>query len=218
MTAIRTVHGGPPRWQRRAVLALTASVLVVAGQPAADAAVDKSAQEFIQRLGNQTLSILDQKTTAQDRLQDLKQLLDQSTDLELISRLVLGRYWKQADAGQQAEFVRLFKELVMQTMAERFSWYTGETFEITGAKPVDERDTMVATRILRPSGKPPILVEWRVRQSDNGFLLIDILAEGVSLVVTQRSEATDIIGQRGIDGLLTDLRARLAKQNGLAAT
>ena len=37
-------------------------------------------------------------------------------------------------------------------------------------------------------------------------------------VVTQRSEATDIIGQRGIDGLLTDLRARLAKQNGLAAT
>ena len=203
---------------RRAVLALTASVLVVAGQPAADAAVDKSAQEFIQRLGNQTLSILDQKTAAQDRLQDLKQLLDQSTDLELISRLVLGRYWKQADAGQQAEFVRLFKELVMQTMAERFSWYTGETFEITGAKPVDERDTMVATRILRPSGKPPILVEWRVRQSDNGFLLIDILAEGVSLVVTQRSEATDIIGQRGIDGLLTDLRARLAKQNGLAAT
>ena len=218
MTAIRTVHGGPSRWRRRAVLALTAWTMVVAWQPAADAAVDKSAQEFIQRLGNQTLSILDQKTTAQDRLQDLKQLLDQSTDLELISRLVLGRYWKKADAGQQAEFVRLFKELVMQTMAERFSWYTGETFEITGAKPVDERDTMVATRILRPSGKPPILVEWRVRQSDNGFLLIDILAEGVSLVVTQRSEATDIIGQRGIDGLLTDLRARLAKQNGLAAT
>lgn len=218
MTAIRTVRGGPPLWHRRAVLALTASMMVIAGQPAAHAAVDKSAQEFIQRLGDQTLKILDQKTTAQDRLQDLKLLLDQSTDLELISRLVLGRYWKQADASQQAEFVRLFKELVMQTMAERFSWYTGETFEITGTKPVDERDTMVATRILRPSGKPPILVEWRVRQSDNGFLLIDILAEGVSLVVTQRSEATDIIGQRGIDGLLTDLRTRLAKRNGLAAT
>ncbi len=129
MTAIRTRHGGPPRWHRRAVLALTVWVVVVAWQPAADAAVDKSAQEFIQRLGNQTLSILDQKTAAQDRLQDLKQLLDQSTDLELISRLVLGRYWKQADAGQQAEFVHLFKELVMQTMAERFSWYTGETME-----------------------------------------------------------------------------------------
>ena len=66
----------------------------------------------------------------------------------------------------------------MQTMAERFSWYTGETFEITGEKPVDERDTMVSTRILRPSGKPPILVDWRVRQGANGYLLIDILAEG----------------------------------------
>ena len=41
----------------------------------------------------------------------------------------------------------------MQAMAERFSWYTGETFEITGAKPVDEQDTMVTTRILRRVGQ-----------------------------------------------------------------
>ena len=100
----------------------------------------------------------------------------------------------------------------MQTMAERFSWYTGETFEITGAKPVDERDTMVATRILRPSGKPPIMVDWRVRERDGSFLLIDILAEGVSLVVTQRAEAADVIGRDGLDGLLGEMRTRLAQR------
>ena len=100
-----------------------------------------------------------------EKLNELKQLLDQATDLELVARLVLGRYWRQATPEQQAEFVGLFKELVMQTMAERMSWYNGQTFEITGAKPVDERDTMVSTRILRPSGKPPILVDWRVRES-----------------------------------------------------
>ena len=101
----------------------------------------------------------------------------------------------------------------MQTMAERFSWYNGETFEITGAKPVDERDTMVATRILRPSGKPPIMVDWRVRESGGSFLLIDILAEGVSLVVTQRAEAADVIGRDGLDGLLGQMRTRLAQRD-----
>ena len=125
---------------------------------------------------------------------------------------MLGRYWRQATPEQQAEYVRLFKELVMQTMAERFSWYNGETFEITGAKPVDERDTMVATRILRPSGKPPIMVDWRVRESSGSFLLIDILAEGVSLVVTQRAEAADVIGRDGLDGLLGQMRTRLAQR------
>ena len=139
--------------------------------------------------------MLDQPVAPPEKLRQLKQLLDRSTDLELVARLVLGRYWRQATPEQQAEYVRLFKELVMQTMAERFSWYTGETFEITGAKPVDERDTMVATRILRRAGKPPIMVDWRVRQSADSFLLIDILAEGVSLVVTQRAEAADVIGR-----------------------
>ncbi|MFZ1425158.1 MAG: ABC transporter substrate-binding protein [Geminicoccaceae bacterium] len=211
-------YGSVGRCGRRYVLGLTALLLTFRGGTAGATAVDGSAQAFIQRLGNQTLAILDEPVTPEQRLQGLKQLLDQSTDLELIARLVLGRYWREANASQREEYVRLFKELVMQTMAERFSWYTGETFEITSAKPVDDRDTMVATRILRPSGKPPILVEWRVRQSDSGYLLIDILAEGVSLVVTQRSEAAEVISQRGVDGLLADLRARLAKRNGLAAT
>ena len=210
-------HAAPGRCSRRYLLGLTALLLTLRDGAALATAVDSSAEAFIQRLGNQTLAILDEPVTPEQRLQSLKGLLDQSTDLELIARLVLGRYWREANATQREEYVRLFKELVMQTMAERFSWYTGETFEITSAKPVDDRDTMVATRILRPAGKPPILVEWRVRQSDDGYLLIDILAEGVSLVVTQRSEATEIIGQRGIDGLLADLRARLAKRNGLAA-
>ena len=156
--------------------------------------------------------MLDQPVPPPEKLNQLKQLLDQATDLELVARLVLGRYWRQATPEQQAEFVALFKELVMQTMAERMSWYNGQTFEITGAKPVDERDTMVATRILRPSGKPPILVDWRVRESGGSFLLIDILAEGVSLVVTQRAEAAEVIGRDGLDGLLGEMRDRLAQR------
>ena len=79
-------------------------------------------------------------------------------------------------------------------------------------KPVDERDTMVTTRILRRAGKPPIMVDWRVRQSADSFLLIDILAEGVSLIVTKRAEAAEVIDQRGIDSLLTEMRSRLERR------
>jgi phospholipid transport system substrate-binding protein len=196
--------------RRRALAILAAGLL--AGHGAGAVANPASAKEFIQALGDQTLAVLEQPVAPTEKLKELKRLLDQSTDLELVSRLVLGRYWRQASPAQQEEYTRLFKGLVMQTMAERFSWYTGETFEITGAKPVDERDTMVSTRILRPSGKPPILVDWRVRQSAGGYLLIDILAEGVSLVVTQRAEAAEVISQRGIDGLLAEMRTRLEQR------
>ena len=203
--------------RRRALLGAAAAVAAAMsagwGARAAPATAMGSAEEFVRRLGDSTITILNEPGTPPEKLEQLKHLLDQATDLELIARLVMGRYWRQATDAQRQEYVRLFKALVMQAMAERFSWYTGETFEVTGQNPVDERDTMVSTRIVRPGGKPPILVDWRVRHGERGYLLIDILAEGVSLVVTQRSEAAEVINRRGIDGLLAEMRARLAKRD-----
>lgn len=209
------------RLSRRTVLLATSLLLITAAGPrlhAAIAAADGTPQDFIQRLGDRTVAILSEDAPDQQKLARIKDLLDQATDLNLVARLVMGRYWRSATEEQRQEYVRLFNALLMQTMAERFSWYSGETFEIQDATPVDERDTMVATRILRPSGKPPIQVDWRVRQSDGRYLLIDIVAEGVSLVVSQRSEAAEFINRNGIDGLLQEMRERLAKRNAPTGT
>jgi phospholipid transport system substrate-binding protein len=205
--------------RRAALLGAAAALLASHAGHAALAALDGSPKDFIQRLGDQAVSILNEaEATPPQKLKQLKTLLDQSTDLDLVARLVLGRYWREGSEAQKQEYVRLFHQLVMQTMAERFSWYTGETFEIADAKPVDDRDTMVSTRILRPTGKPPILVDWRVRRSERGYLLIDIVAEGVSLVVTQRSEAAEYISRNGFDGLLQEMRDRVAKRETLEGT
>lgn len=203
-----------PRLSRRRLVLLAAAFTALA-RPGLAALVnaDASPQEFIKALGERTLTILEQDATAQRKLDELKRLLDESTDLALIARLVMGRYWRQASEPQRTEYVRLFNELIMQTMAERLSWYNGQTFEILEARPVDERDSMVATRINRPGGKPPVAVEWRVRRSERGYLLIDIVAEGISLVVTQRSEAAEVINRNGVDGLLAEMRDRVAKRD-----
>jgi len=213
MKCTRPGPAGRHTLSRRSALLSVAAVALAGRTARAAPAAAASPRDFIQRLGDRTVAILNEATAPPEKLQQLKRLLDESTDLQLIARLVVGRHWRHATEAQRQEYARLFKALVMQTMAERFSWYTGETFEITGQSPVDERDTMVSTRIVRPNGKPPILVDWRVRQDERGYLLIDILAEGVSLVVTQRSEAAEVINRRGIDGLLAEMRARLAKRD-----
>lgn len=202
---------------RRRLLAAGAALLLATGpaaRAAAQAAAAASARGFVEDLGNRTVAILRSGSGDRQKLAELKRLLDESTDLALVARLVMGRYWRQASESQRQEYVRLFNELLMQTMAERFTWYTGETFEITEVKPIDERDTMVSTRILRPagSGKPPIKVDWRVREAQGRFLLIDIVPEGISLVVSQRSEAAEYINGNGIDGLLREMRDRVAKR------
>ena len=209
-------HPQGPRLARRTVLLAAGMVAFGATRlRAAIVAADATPRDFIQQLGDRTLAILNEDASDQQKLARIKDLLDQATDLNLVARLVMGRYWRTATEAQRQEYLRLFNALLMQTMAERFSWYSGETFEIVDATPVDERDTMVSTRILRPGGKPPVRVDWRVRRTDGRYLLIDIVAEGVSLVVSQRSEAAEYINRNGIDGLLQEMRARLAKREAL---
>ena len=149
-------------------------------------------------------------STDAQRLNELVNLLNTATDLDLVGRLVLGQYWRSATEAQRAEYTKLFKELVVKTMADRLNTYGGETFEITAAKPVDERDTVVSTKIFRPaSGSQPIAVDWRVRSLDGRYSIIDIVAEGVSMVVTQRSEVGSVVSQKGMDGLIQTMRERL---------
>ena len=72
------------------------------------------------------------------------------------------------------------------------------------------------TRIGRPSG-PPLECDWRVRQRDGKLRIIDVMVEGVSMAVTQRSEFSAVIKSRGFDGLLSALRARTNKISAVAS-
>lgn len=202
------------RLSRRTLL-LAAALLPIGAAHAGAATDARTPAAFIQRVGDQTVAILKRPGVPKpERLEALVDVLDDATDLALVGRLVLGPYWRQASAQQRMDYLQLFRELVVSTMAERLDGYGGETFDIVGERAVDERDTLVATRINRPNaGSGPVAVDWRVRRTDDRFAIIDIIAEGVSMVVTQRSEVGSVVGQKGIDGLIADMRERLHAQS-----
>lgn len=166
---------------------------------------------FIETLGGQTVDTLrDSKLTADAKLARLVALLNEATNLALIARLVLGRHWRDANEAQRLEYVRLFEALIVNNMAARLGRYGGESFAITDVRAADERDTVVATRVLRDNS-PSWTIEWRVRRENERCAVVDIIVEGVSMVVTQRSEMGDIVAQRGIDGLIASMRERLQR-------
>jgi phospholipid transport system substrate-binding protein len=184
-------------------------LLAVIGAPAARAEPDAdAARSMIETVGNDVLEVLrDGGLSDQQKYERLVTLLNGPIDLDLVARLILGRHWRTASEPQRTEYIELFRAFALHTLASRLDVYGGQGFEITGAKVVGRDDALVSTRIL--SDGPPVAVDWRVRQRDDASMVaIDVIVEGVSLIVTQRSEFGAVIERRGMDGLLAELRRR----------
>ena len=191
-------------------LRLAPVLLLLPGRSAQATVSADAAQQMIQEVGTQVLAILrDQGLDNRQKFERLVALLDGPIDLELIARLILGRHWRSANETQRTEYLQLFRAFALDNLASRLHVYDGQDFEIVGAQAVDERDAVVATRVTG-GGRPPLKVDWRVRERDDGHLVaIDVIVEGVSLIVTQRSEFSAVIERRGMDGLLAELRQRV---------
>ena len=184
--------------------------LLLGGGSARAAVSADAAQQMIEEVGAEVLTVLrDPALDNQQKFDRLVVLLDGPIDLEIIARLILGRHWRSASETQRAEYIELFRAFALDNLASRLHVYDGQDFEIVGARAVNERDAVVATRVTG-AGRQPLKVDWRVRDRGNGDLVaIDVVIEGVSLIVTQRSEFSAVIERSGIDGLLAELRQRV---------
>jgi phospholipid transport system substrate-binding protein len=193
--------------QRRAIpLLLAALFLLPAGL--AKAAPVAEAERFINALGMRTLDVLSRPgADDRERVDELAGILDQAADLQLIARLVLGRHWRAANEQQRQEYMSLFQAYARDSLAQRFGAYKGgQRFVIAGTKPVGDADALVSTQIFLGRNQAPVAVDWRVRDVGGRLVIVDIVAEGISMLVTNRSEFDSIVNSRGIEGLLVQMR------------
>lgn len=193
---------------RQFVVALVAALLFSLSAYAQQARAD-NAEALIASLGDRALKVLvvDSQSDEQ-RIEAFRGLLNEGFDLPLIGRYALGRYWRQATAGQKDEYGKLFEDFIVRTYAARLGQYSGETLKVDGSR-TDDGDTIVSSEIVRPD-KPAIRVDWRVRNTDAGPKIVDVVVEGVSMLLTQRDEFASVIQRAGgnVEGLLVRLREK----------
>ena len=95
--------------------------------------------------------------------------------------------------------------------ARRFEKYEGETLAIRKTEVRDGGDAVVYSTMLRSGGEISVRVDWRIRAKDGTYKVVDILVEGTSISLTQRSECASVIRRNGgnVEALLVELRKRL---------
>ncbi len=171
------------------------------------------AKRFIQSMGDQAIEVLSQKDASlQQREDKFRGILSDGFAIPQIGQFVAGNYWKQASPDQQREYLTIFSEWIVKTYAMRFGGYSGEKFSVSDTKVNEQdKDVFVATRIDRPAGKQPILASWRVREIGGKPKIVDVQVDGVSMLVTHRSEFNSVGAQGGVAAIIDSLKGRIAK-------
>jgi len=177
---------------------------------AADA-IGPGAGKFISDLAHQAIQTLQTPgLPIEAREAKFRVLLEEGFALPMIGRFVLGQAYRKLSPEEQAEYQQLFAEFVLKTYSYRLGGYKGESFNVVSTQVVGEQDVLVRTRIDRPQGAP-VQCDWRVRVIDGRYKIVDVLVEGISMAVTQRSDFASVVQNNGTSGLLEALRARVAR-------
>lgn len=157
--------------------------------------IGAGAEHFIDSMAQKGLGFLaDTSMSTEQKKEAFAGLLNKSFDMNTIGRFSLGRYWRVSTAEQRREYLDLFNNMVVQVYADRFSEYSGQAFETAGFRQESEKDTIVTSFVIDKNAK--VQVDWRVRHKNGRYKVVDVMVEGVSMSMTQRSDFSAVI-QRG---------------------
>lgn len=129
-------------------------------------------------------------------------------DFVRMTRLAVGKDWRQANPTQQKALVEEFRTLLVRTYSKALTEYRNQTIDIKPLKmQPGDTDVLVRSLVNQPGAKP-VQIDYNLEKTDQGWKVYDISVAGVSLVTNYRGSFAQEVSAGGIEGLLATLRAK----------
>ena len=124
----------------------------------------------------------------------------------------LGANWNKANEAQRVRFLKAVVSAEARAYSERFGQYGGQTVTVGKVTTRPNGLFIVDSQVTQSNGQP-IKLQWEVRDAGQGLRITDVKVEGVSIVMTRRSDFNSYIQNNGgtVDPLINELEARAAR-------
>ncbi len=200
---------------RRRVLSLMGGVaagcaslaaLFAGGRPAR-AAGDPST--LIKSVASEVIALIKSTPPGPQRESGIRKVLEQSFDLPYMARAALATHWQQTDESQRQRFLKAVVAAEAKAYSERFGQYGGQTLTVGRVFQRPNGMSVVDSKLNQTSGEP-VKIEWEVRNDR----ITDVKIEGVSMVMTRRSDFNSYIQNHGgkVGPLIDELESRAKTQ------
>ncbi len=191
--------------------AMTGLMLAVPQFARAEGGSQAEATTFVNKLGTELVAIVNAPGSYEDKKRRLRPLIETAVAVDEIARFCLGRFVRTATPAQLQEYMRLFHEVLINNITGKIGEFQGVTFVPTQTTQ-READILVGTLISRPNQKPNN-VQWVCNHIGGLPRIIDVIAEGTSLRLTQRSDYAAYLARNNNDvgALIAAMKQQIAR-------
>ena len=133
-------------------------------------------------------------------------------DFERMTALAVGNPWRSASAAQRKDLTEQFKTLLIRTYSGTMLQYKNAKVNVLNNPQVNRggQEVVVRAEVQQP-GKQKVNIDFTTYQSGSKYRAYNVAIEGASLVTVYRNQFGETIRTKGIDGLITDLKAKNSK-------
>jgi len=182
---------------------------VLAGEPAA-AEAQSPAQLLVETTSTQVLNELRAESAAISSNPALLDTIAQKAvlphfDFERMSQRVLGQHWRKATPEQRGRFMAEFTTLLVRTYATAVFEYRESEVRFMPARELGDKIQRIRSLVDRRDGRAPLQVDYDVFERADGWKVMDVAINGISLVVSYRSGFNTDVAKLGMDGLIDQI-------------
>jgi phospholipid transport system substrate-binding protein len=197
-----------PLVSRRLVLCLAVAAAVVSA-PAG--ATNGAPAQLIDKVAGEVIALV-KSTSGPQREAGIRNVLLANFDMAAMGRAALAKHWDSMNATQRDRYLKAVISAEARAYSERFGQYGGQTLAVGKVTSRPNGVSVVDSKLNQTNGQP-IVIQWEVRDTGQGLRITDVKIEGVSMVMTRRSDFNSYIqGKAGqVEALIEELEKRAGK-------
>ena len=157
-------------------------------------------EEFVSNFADQAIEILsDEVISENDKTSRFTNVVMNAIDLNLISKFVLSKTWKNSTDEQKERYLIAFKDYFINSYANKLDQYSGEQVQIVGSEAAGKYVIVESNIVREGTDTLKINLKWRLINRDGDIKIIDLNIEGISLVIAQREEFQSFLANNDND-------------------
>ncbi|BFT29273.1 phospholipid-binding protein MlaC [Alteromonas sp. D210916BOD_24] len=203
---------------KKFMAAIGIMVMSVVGTASAQTVNEQNPYELVQDVANRTFDrIKANQAEIKADPEMLRTIMEEELvphiDYKFAAFMVLGKHFKSVPQEKMGEYISVFRQYLVTTYAVAMGYYDNQTVIFEPESSFDDKKSVTVRAVVQDPVRPEIKIAFKVRKDSktNEWKAYDMVAEGISMLNSKRSEFESILRQEGIDAVIALMRDKIGK-------